>query len=171
MLQFISAPNLGNKRDKFVALLNNKVGRGNWFWVYRFGDKLYSWHLALQLYEDAYWVFFKNNLTSLKKLVKEYGDVMVFDKTDLKSGLDYKKQLHRADHYEDIAIRRCLRRFGTWFQGEDILKISDSELSEKNIIFHLPFFDGKLVNFHKYLVAAIAIEMCDQQELSEKLIK
>lgn len=176
MLQFIPAPNLGKKRNQFIALLNKKVGVGNWYWAYQFKDaKLYSWNLGIQLYEDAFWLFFKNNLTLLKEVVKNYGDVIVFDKTDLKSGLDYKIQSQQADHYEDIAIRRCLRRFGIWFKGEDLLKLPDSKFKEKKIPFHLSHLlttgEKSVAAVHEHLVAALAIEMVDKQELSEILIR
>lgn len=176
MLQFIPAPNLREKRDEFVRLLDKKVGTGNWYWAYQFkANKLYSWSLGIQLYEDAYWLFLKHNLTFLKEIVKNYGDVFVIDKTDTKSGLDYKKQTQKKDHYQDIAIRRCLRRFGTWFQGEDLLKIPDSKFDENKIPFHLPSLlikeDKSLIGFRNHLVAVLAIGIHDKQDLSEVLIK
>jgi hypothetical protein len=176
MLQFVPAPNLGKNRNKFIALLNKKVGPGNWYWAFQFsGNKLYSWNLGIQLYEDAYWVFFKNNLTRLKEIIKNYGDVYVFDKTDLKSGLDYKKQMQMVDHYEDIAIRRCMRRFGLWFKGDNLLKIPGSDLQEAKIPFHLSHLlssENKTLNaLHQHLVAILAIEMGDKQELTDILIR
>ena len=176
MLQFVPAPNLGEKRDRFVSLLNKKVKPGNWFWAYQLkANKLYSWNLGIQLYEDAYWLFFKTNLTFLREVVKNYGDVVVVDKSDMESGLDYKKQTQKKDHYEDIAIRRCLRRLGTWFQGEDLLKILDSKFKESKIPFHLPHLlttkDRSLVGFRNHLVAVLAVEISDKQDLSEVLIR
>jgi hypothetical protein len=173
MLDLIPAPNLGKKRDKFARLLNQKVGKGNWFWAYKIGGSLYSWELGLKVYEDAYWLFFRNHLTKLKKLVKNYNDVFEFRKEDIESGLDYTKQKNRSDHYQDIAIRRCLRRFGIWFQGAgDLLQLSNSEFGEDRVPFHLPhLIKGKMiVDFHRMRVAMIAMTPVDKFELAKILI-
>lgn len=173
MLKSIPVRHLGKKRDKFTVFLNNKVGRGNWFWGFQLRSGLYSWSYGLQIYEDAYWCFLKNNLTLLKELVKNYGDVYVIDKSDLSSGLDYKKQLQSEDHYADIAIRRSLRRLGLWFQGEDLLKIPASEFSESSIPFHLKYLirGDKVSDLLKHLVAIVAPDDAAQHELSKKIIQ
>jgi hypothetical protein len=175
MLDLIPTPNLGKKRDEFTRLLNRKVGKGNWYWAFGIGKKLYSWDLALQIYEDAYWIFFRNHLTLLKKLAKNYTDVFEFDKTDMESGLDFSIEKQKADHYQDIAIRRALRRFGIWFQGKDgtLLELPGSEYGEENIPFHLPhLIEGKkLKDFHKRRVAIIAMKPTDKIHLGNILIR
>jgi hypothetical protein len=172
VLKYVPASKL-QKRDRFVHFLNKKVGQGNWFWGFQLKTGLYSWGYGLQIYEDAYWCFLKDNLTSLKELVKNYGDVYVIDKLDLLSGLNYKKQLQSEDHYADIAIRRSLRRLGLWFKGDMLLKIPGSSFCDNVIPFHLKhLICGNYVSdLLCHRVAIIAPDIESQHELSNKLIQ
>lgn len=171
-MELLAVPSLGTKRDEFVKLLNKRAGKGNWYWAFQVGKLLYSWEFGLQLYEDAYWLYLKNHLTSLKELVTNYGDVYVIDKKDLQAGLDYKKQAQYEDHYSDIAIRRSLRRLGVWFKGDRLLKLSDSEFSDSKIPFHLTHLvKGVVADFLRTRVAVVAVEISDKHELGERLIR
>jgi len=172
-MEFINVPRLGKKRDEFIKLLNKRVGKGNWYWAFQIGKNLYSWEFGLQLYEDSYWLYLKDHLTLLKEIVTKYGDVYVVDKKDLKSGLDYKKQSQYEDHYADIAIRRSLRRLGVWFKGDKLLKISESDLSENKVPFHLTHLlkNRPVGDFLNTRVAVVVVEIGDKHELGERLIK
>lgn len=165
-------PSLGKNRDRFKGYLNKKVGEGNWYWAFKIGDNLYSWDLGMQLYEDAYWVFFRNNLTLFKDLVRNYGDVCEFNKQDLQSGTDYRKQTQQSDHYQDIAIRRCLRRFGVWFKGSNLLKLPGSKYAENQVPFHLThILNGTASKITESRVVITAVESVDKFKLSEILIR
>ena len=91
MLEYIAVPvNINVDRDKFLNGVNNKIGKGDWFWGFRVGKRLYSWNWGIQLYEDAYWEFLKQNPTKIRSLV-DYSNIYVYDRHDLDSGLDFKK--------------------------------------------------------------------------------
>lgn len=138
MLEYIEVPlDLNVERDKFIKGLNSKLGKGDWFWGFRVGKKLYAWSWGIQLYEDAYYDFLKQHPKHIRTLV-DYSNVYVCDRHDLDAGLDYKKQMQLKDHFPDIALRRCLVRLGVWFKGMDILKIPGSELDDACVPFHLP---------------------------------
>lgn len=174
MLDYIQVGDLGADRDKFISKVTRVAGKGNWFWAFKVGKKLYSWEWGLQVYEDAFYEYFKNNVELIKPLIENYHDVFVINRFDLESGIDYKKQNQNKDHYNDIAIRRCLVRFGLWFKGKELLEINNSLYSHIKIPFHLAhlakntsvktWFDDS-----RYIVVAPEIE--DKAKLSEFLIK
>lgn len=177
MLEYVEVPlSLQVERNKFANGLNSKIGKGDWFWGFRAGKKLYSWSWGLQLYEDAYWSFFKQSPTHIRNLVA-YSNVYVYGRGDIESSLDYKKQTQLYDHFQDIAIRRCLVRFGVWFKGMDFLKLPGSDFDDSKVHFHLPHLIHKpdaissikswLSN--RLIIVARTIE--DKARLAEVLIK
>jgi hypothetical protein len=176
MFHIMSAGDLGKNRYKFLKLLNTKVGKGNWWWGFRTDKNLYSWQLGMQFYEDAYWSFFRKNISALKETVS-YDNVFVLTGNDIEAGLDYNKQVDRTEHLEDIAVRRSLRRLGVWFKGENLYKIErNSFLCSKNIDFHLPHLlkTGEKTIWHwlaGHRVVIIADEIADQHKLAEVLIR
>jgi hypothetical protein len=164
------------KRDQFNNLLNKRVGEGNWFWAFKVKDKLYSWDFGMQLYEDAYYHFLEKNIFWIKKLTS-YSDCYVINNKDLESELNYRNQNQRySDHLQDIAIRRCLVRFGVSFKGKDIFKIKDSDIDDTRVPFHLPHLirkpNGKSIRawYNSSRVVVIAQSIEDKLELGEKLI-
>jgi len=176
MFEVFAVGDLGQDRDKFIWKHNKKVGEGNWFWGFKAGKRLYSFDLGMQLYEDAYWTYFKNNMPLLKKVIS-HSEVFVLKSRDIESGLDYRQQQERESHYEDIAVRRCLRRFGVWFKGDKLLKIGSSKLNSQIVKFHLPHLMYKMEDSSVYSwltnhrVVIIADTTEDQYKLSKVLIR
>lgn len=178
MLDFIPVYDLGNNRDKFLAKVTRTVGKGNWFWVFAANKKLYSWDWGVQLYEDAFYNFFLKNFDLLEKLCLNYYNVCVINRFDVDSNLDYKKQLQRREHYGDIAIRRCLVRFGISFKGKELLHLDKTPYAANMVPFHLPHLIKKpdanksvqsWLNTNRLIAVANTIE--DQAKLSEMMIK
>jgi hypothetical protein len=178
MLDFIPVYDLGNNRDKFLAKVTRTCGKGNWFWVFAANKKLYSWDWGMQFYEDAYYEFFHKNVKLLASLCANFSDVYVVNRFDTDAGLDYKKQIQHRDHCDDIAIRRCLVRFGVTFKGKELLKLEGTPYAQSEIPFHLPHLiktpdKNKSVqswlNSNRLIAVANTIE--DQAKLSEMLIK
>lgn len=177
MIEYVEVPvNLHVDRNKFVNTLNEKVGKGDWFWGFRVGKRLYSWAWGMQLFEDAYYEFLKQNPRQIRALV-EYSNVYVWDRHDLDSGLDYKKQTQPKDHFQDIALRRCLVRFGIWFKGLDILKIPGSDFDDERVKFHLPHLVhkpdslGSLRSWLSNRLVVVAKTIEDKAKLSDILVK
>ena len=175
MLDFIHYPDLGIDRDKFLSKVTLTVGKGNWFIAFSVKKNFYSWEWGMQLYEDAYWEFFRKNINLLTTLLEKYFNVFVVNRFDSESGLDYKKQTQNRDHYDDIAIRRCITRFGLKFKGKELLEIGTSDYSQTKVPFHLPHLmkSGKNVtdwiNSNRFIIVAPEIE--DKAKFSEMLIR
>jgi len=176
MFQVMAVGDIGDERKKFVWKQNKKYGEGNWFWGFKAGKRLYSFDLGMQLYEDAYWNYFKKDISLLKKVIS-HSEVFVLKSSDIESGLDYRHQQEREGHYEDIAVRRCLRRFGVWFKGDKVLKIGSSKLNSQIVPFHLPHLlfkneDSSVYSWltnHRVVIIADTVE--DQYELSKVLVR
>lgn len=138
MLEFIQVKKYGWERKEFIQDLSKKVGDSNWYWVFKVNNKLYSHNLGLQMYEDAYYQMFKNDISDVKELIEKYHNIYMYESADTKVSLDYHKRTIK-DYYQDIAVRRCLIRFGIWFKGEsDLFKIHGTKLNDKHVPFHLP---------------------------------
>ena len=176
MLNFITPFGIERDREKFVRSVNRRAGKGNWYWVFRVEKKLYSYEFGMQMYEDAYWVHLRKH-TDLLKEAMDHFDVYVMDRHDLEAGLSYKKQEHPYnEHYADIAIRRCLRRYGTWFRGKDLMALKGSALDDSQVPFHLPHLVNNpdksaraWLESNRLIVVAKEIE--DKAKLSEMLVR
>lgn len=172
MLEFLHVGELYDKRDSFLYKVDKKVGKQNWSWAFKYNDKFYSYQLGMQMYEDAFWVYLLKNKNLLKELVTNYKEVYRNNYQDLESGLNYNKQLNKLDHYDDIALRRVIVRFGLSFKGDKMLDIKNSEYSELKVPFHLPCKYNTVKMWYencRYIVIATEIE--DKVKFSEMLIK
>lgn len=175
MIHYLQVGDSGKNRDKFLDKVNRQAGKGNWFWAFRCKDKLYSWEFGMQMYEDAYWNFLRNDISCIKELISKH-NVYVNDRHDIDSLFNYKHQKKISDHYCDIAIRRCLVRMGVWFQGSEIFGLRDTKFIDSKIPFHLPHLvEGPektaiaWINKNRYI--AIASDTEDKCKLSEIMIK
>lgn len=174
MLDFIQVGDLKDKKDSFIRKVEKAVGKNNWTWSFKFRNKFYSYPLGLQIYEDSFYSFLVKNIDLLKTLVTDYKDVYHNAYEDFESGLDYNIQKDKSEHYDDIAIRRCIARLGLKFNGEKVLDIKNSSYSEMKIPFHMPI-GGKLISVkswfdqNRYIV--IAPEIQDKVKFSQLLIK
>jgi len=133
----------GRKRDEVIAAWNQQYGQGNWRIAYIWGNQVITREMALQIYEDAYYEFFKNNLAELEWLISNFSNVWDTAESNIEAGLDYNHQETTSAHLHDISIRRAILRLGVWFRGNRLLRVRsrDSEgykFSPGNIPFHLP---------------------------------
>lgn len=178
MFELIPVGELGKEYRKYCRMLTKRVG-GNWFWVFLVGKRLYSFDLGMQMYEDAYWSFFRNDISKLKHLATNYHDVCVTDAKDLESGMDFRKQTQEWEHFADIAIRRAIVRLGVGFKGkEELFKIAGTEYNDGHIHFHLPHLihrsDGRQsarawIKSNRMVVIAKTLE--DRRKLNNILVK
>ncbi|WP_372370660.1 MBL fold metallo-hydrolase [Candidatus Uabimicrobium sp. HlEnr_7] len=107
--------------------------------VYHWQNKLITYSSALQLYEDAYYQFLKNNSHVCQWLVEKASDVYQNTCEDIHLGIDYPKQKINP---QCIAIRRALQRLGLWFSGKRLLEINGMR-SEGYVL------DAHVVPFHE----------------------
>jgi len=106
------------KRDASYASLDEAYGANNWKFTWKFGNRLIEWREALEYYEDAYYVFLLK-FDRLLERVCEYRECYDNAVSNVASGFDYTKQENDSNHYQDISVRRCLRRLGRGFEDKN----------------------------------------------------
>ncbi len=133
----------GKKRDEITAVWNKEHGQGNWRLAYQWGDLVVPRDFAIQLYEDAYYEFFKKNPATLDWLVTTALDVYDTAESNVKAGLSYDVQETKSNHIHDVSIRRSVLRLGREFKGDHLMHVrwKDSEGYRINpgvVPFHMP---------------------------------
>ena len=142
---------LGKSRDEIQAEWDKKYGKGHWKLVWQWGNLHLEREEALQVYEDAYYEFFKANPNTLDKLVSIALDVYDTNPSNIKAGFSYNHQETPNNHIHDVAIRRAVMRNGTWFKGNHLMHVRPSQEGEQFgphlIQFHLPdmIYKGKIM--------------------------
>lgn len=137
---------LGKHRDEKFKKWDTKYGKGNWRLGWVFGSARLDFLGACRVYEDAYYEFLLKRPDILIQLVEEASDVYDDEPSNIHCGLDYTKQETKRTHVQDIAIRSCLARMGTWFTGEELIHIRQEKgnhplsvtLSPGRVPFHQP---------------------------------
>jgi hypothetical protein len=133
----------GSKKDKIVADLNQRFGPLNWDMQWWDGSKAVDFGEAINLYEDAYFEYLKKNKDLLEWLINTASEVYDISESNLESGEHYAIQECKANHYQDIAVRRVLSRIGEKFKGNRLVQIrgKNSEgyrLNPGIVPFHQP---------------------------------
>jgi hypothetical protein len=133
---------LGTRRDEIHNKWDELYGKGKWELVWQWGNISLKKATAIQIYEDSYYEFFKNNSSTLDWLIKNAADVYDTAITNVKSHFDYTIQETPGTHLHDIAIRRAVLRNGVWFKGDHLMHVrpekEGEKLSPQLIPFHLP---------------------------------
>ena len=125
---------LGKKRDELYSSWDNLYGKNNWKIAWQWGDSIIPKDMAIQIYEDAYYEFFKSNHNKLEWLINTASDVYDTAPSNVKSCLEYNMQETPNTHIHDISIRRALVRLGERFKGDHLMHVrwKDSEGYEIN---------------------------------------
>lgn len=134
---------IGKKRAEMQSLWDQQYGAGNWRIAYVWGNEVISRELAIQLYEDAYYEFFKVNREMLNFILSIASDVYDTAPTNIKAGLSYDQQETPSNHIHDVAIRRVVLRLGEKFRGDRLLhvrwvKSEGYAINPGAVPFHLP---------------------------------
>jgi len=133
----------GKKRDELVAKWDKEYGKGNWRLAYQWGSLIIEREQAIQIYEDAYYEFLKNNPKTLEWLVNTASDVYDTAPSNVEARFDYNYQETPNTHLHDISIRKSVMRLGKWFKGDHLVEIRSKStegkiLSPGLVPFHLP---------------------------------
>ncbi|MBN2052768.1 hypothetical protein JW756_04660 [Candidatus Woesearchaeota archaeon] len=134
----------GEGRDNILSGYDRQYGPSNWRIRHILGPRILDFNESVQLYELSYELDFNhpdrryiwNNLITRAK------DVWTEQLTDINSGMDYSIQKAPAAHYEDIAIRRIMDKYGKKFKGEELIRVrADSEDLVGKVLssIHIPF--------------------------------
>ena len=133
---------LGKERDKRHAQWDIKYGKDNWRLVWKVKNFFFDFLGACALYEDAYFAFLQFHHPMVVQLTDAGSNVYDNELSNIESGLDYTKQESVLTHVQDIAIRRCLVRLGSWFRGAEPIQIRSHDskfpLSPGLVPFHRP---------------------------------
>lgn len=134
----------GEATKERLAGYDEKYGKGNWRIRHRLGPRLLDFEEAVKLYEMCYEKHFMDPNTRFlwTNLFENASEVWTELENDVNSGMDYKKQLAPAPHYEDIAIRIIMKRYGKTFKGTRLIRIrADSEDAVGVALssIHIPF--------------------------------
>ncbi len=121
-----------------------RFGIGRWRTGYTWGDCTLDVRSGIQIYEDAY-LQVLNDQPELLDWVVGYGDAYDTNPSNVRSYCDYSNQEVEGatQHWQDISVRRVLRRLGLWFQGDALLEIRGHQsegyrLNPGQVPFHRP---------------------------------
>lgn len=133
----------GKKRDAMFRSWDQRFGKGNWRVRWLWGDRALSLAEALRMYENGYYQWFRRNPERVEWLLARASDVYDNDPSNVKAGFDYFAQETSSNHYQDVAIRRALRRLKKRFRGDHLVEIRGQRseggfLSPGEIPFHRP---------------------------------
>lgn len=141
----------GGKRDEIQKGYDEKYGKGNWRISYWINWGIRDFDDAIQLYEDAYYLYLKSHPKILDELCKTAS--FVYDNAE--SNIDcmgYHDQESYSNHYQDIAVWRSLWRLGRKLEGKELVQIRTTSkhkigrmLNPSEIPFHLPQYVRKPV--------------------------
>ena len=134
---------LGKQRDAVEASWNERFGQGNWKIVYQWGRIVVPRMVGIQLYEDGYYEFFRDERGTLDWLLSKASDVYDTAPTNVEAGLDYERQETQNNHIHDVAIRRAVLRLGREFRGDHLVHVrwvgSEGYRVNPGVVpFHLP---------------------------------
>ncbi len=121
-----------------------RFGAGNWRTGYTWGGLTLDVRSGIQVYEDGYYHALRAD-PGLLEWVLTHRDVYDTSPTNVHSYCDYSIQEVEGagQHWQDVAIRRVLRRLGLWFRGEGLLEIrghtsAGYRLNPGQLPFHRP---------------------------------
>jgi len=140
---------LGAKRNTLEAGFDEEYGVGGWRLAWAVGEVMTIRSGMNMLYEDAYFAYLDSNRDVLKRLAEQACEVYDDEISNVGSGLDYTIQETPRTHVQDIAIRRCMVRFGVAFKGSELIRIRhDLGTHELSMVLspgHVPFHRPELI--------------------------
>lgn len=113
----------GKTKKEKLAKLDKKYGPDNWMIAWSVNGKLLEFLEICQLYENAYYSYFKRHPETLDDLVTIASDVYDDDPSNTRSGVSYRIQETNRTHIQDIAIRRSMRRLRKRFKGDRLIQV------------------------------------------------
>jgi hypothetical protein len=138
----------GRHRDVRYSEYDLRFGRGQWRIAWCAGENMLGFDGVVMLYEDAYYAYLQKNQGVLNELASVASDVYDTDTGNVSSGLNYLRQEGSRTHLQDIAIRRCMLRFGLGFSGVQLIQIRDKDAAPPIHQLSLQLSPGR-VPFHR----------------------
>lgn len=134
----------GEAWASMIAQFDQNYGKGNWRLRHQLGPRLLDLPESLRLYELCYELHFLNPHSRFlwTNLFNSASEVWTEEERDIESGLDYSIQQAKAPHYEDVAIRIIMQRYGQSFKGNRPIRIRADSLDAVGVALssiHIPF--------------------------------
>ena len=148
MWEIIERPGyFGLKRNELYDKWNNEFGISNWKISWVWGSQIIEKPEAIQLYEDAYYEYLKQNPDVLDWLISTSSDVYDTAPSNIYSKFDYNIQETPRNHLHDIAIRRSVLRLGVWFKGEELIQVRNPGTKGERLNPHfIPFHKPEMIS-------------------------
>lgn len=132
----------GSRKHEVLTNYDKLYGKNNWRLIWDARGVSVDLPGALALYEDAYFEHFKKHPEELRWISNHCANVYDNNPSNVNSGFDYAVQEMGGNHFQDIAIRRCLIRNSLWFKGKELLEIRmkgvGKQWNPSEIPFHKP---------------------------------
>lgn len=133
----------GKKRDEIQKSWDEKYGKDGWRLAYQWEDLVVPRENGIQIYEDAYYEFFKDHRGKLEWLLLTASDVYDTAPTNVQAGFNYFVQETPNNHIHDVSIRRAVMRLGRVFRGDHLMQVrwigsEGYEINPGVVPFHLP---------------------------------
>lgn len=125
---WVTVSRCGTWKDSRIKKVFDERYGEHWRMGYTWRDQLYSVRDGIDIYEDAYVEVFRAD-QELLAWVTSFRDVYDTAPSNVEAWLDYGYQEVEGagQHWQDVAVRRALRRLGRWFQGTELLEIRGQE--------------------------------------------
>jgi hypothetical protein len=142
---WVTVARCGTWKDARIRrVFDARAGEGGWRMGYSWGPHFLDVRSGIELYEDGYARVLEQD-AELRSWVTRHRDIYDTAPSNTASFMDYSVQevADAGQHWQDIAVRRCLRRLGVWFTGQELLEIRGKEsegyrLNPGQLPFHAP---------------------------------
>jgi hypothetical protein len=134
---------IGRQKKEKYDQWDKIFGKGNWGFVWKWGELLIPFEQACLIYEDAYYQDSLDREGLWRYLFDIAKDFIDNAETNVNSGTDYSIQEAYSTHIQDISVRRVGIRRGWKMAGEELVQIRGQdtkgyELMPGKVKFHQP---------------------------------
>ena len=141
---WITVGRCGHWKDSRIHSAFTKRFGENWRTGYEWGSSIIDYRSGIQLYEEAYYTVLQKDPELLSWIIHTASECYDTSPSNQASYCSYSVQEVEgsAQHWQDVAVRRCLIRMGKWFQGDHPVEIRGREsegfrLNPSELPFHL----------------------------------
>ncbi len=113
----------GFRKKRLYRERDECYGEGNWKVCHVLGGIFLDMPEALALYEAAYVRHFIEHPEDLDRICLEACDVYDYSPDNVRCALSYDMDGEKANHYQDVAVRRTVMALGKRFEGANLVQI------------------------------------------------
>lgn len=138
---------IGFKKKRHEQARDEQHGPGNWTSAHFFDQSVILKQCSLALYETAYLHHLRSHPDLLDWICSTAQEVYDYSPKNVRCRMSYDMEGEKANHYQDIAVRRVVAALGRTFEGTELLQIRGKDsagyaLNPGQVPFHLaPFIN------------------------------